>query len=174
MAKDTKKQPQVLIIVGSDSDLPIVSETEKILDQLGISYLTTISSAHRSPERTRRCVKDAEENGIKVIIAGAGGAAHLPGVIAAETILPVIGIPINSSPLMGIDSLLSIVQMPSGVPVAAMAIDRAGAKNAAVFAAQILAIGSREIEKSLLKYKEGLSRDVEEKAKGLHGKDNKD
>jgi 5-(carboxyamino)imidazole ribonucleotide mutase len=173
MAKDTKKRPQVLIIVGSDSDLPVISETEKILNQLGISYLTTISSAHRSPARTRRCVKEAEENGVKVIIAAAGGAAHLPGVIAAETILPVIGIPINSSPLMGIDSLLSIVQMPSGVPVATMAIDRTGAKNAAVFAAQILALGSTEIEKGLQKYKEGLSRDVEEKAKRLHGKDNK-
>jgi len=173
MAKDTRKQPQVLIVVGSESDLPIISETEKLLTQLGISYLTTISSAHRSPERTRRCVKEAEENGVKIIIAGAGGAAHLPGVIAAETILPVIGIPINSSPLMGIDSLLSIVQMPSGVPVATMAIDRAGAKNAAVFAAQLLSLSSTVIKKILQKYKEGLSRDVEEKAKRLHGKDNK-
>lgn len=169
-----KKQPQVLIVVGSDSDLPIIIETEKILDQLGISYLTTISSAHRSPARTRRCIKEAEENDIKVIIAGAGGAAHLPGVIAAETILPVIGIPINSSPLMGIDSLLSMVQMPSGVPVATMAIDKAGARNAAIFAAQILALGSKEIEKKLLNYKERLSIEVEEKAKRLHGKSNKD
>lgn len=169
-----KKQPQVLIIVGSDSDLPIITETEKILDQLGISYLTTISSAHRSPNRTRRCIKEAEEDGVRLIIAGAGGAAHLPGVIAAETILPVIGVPINSSSLMGIDSLLSMVQMPSGVPVATMAIDKAGARNAAIFAAQILALGSKEIEKKLLKYKENLTREVEEKAKRLHGKSNKD
>lgn len=168
-----EKHPQVLIIAGSDSDLPIMNETEKILDQLGISYLTTISSAHRSPERTRRCIKEAEEKGIRVIIAGAGGAAHLPGVIAAETIIPVIGIPISSSPLMGIDSLLSIAQMPSGVPVATMAIDKAGAKNAAIFAAQILATGSGEIKKKLLKYKERLSREVEEKANRLHGKPNK-
>lgn len=168
-----EKHPQVLIIVGSDSDLPIMNETEKILDQLGISYLTTISSAHRSPERTRRCIKEAEEKGVRVIIAGAGGAAHLPGVIAAETIIPVIGIPISSSPLMGIDSLLSIAQMPSGVPVATMAIDKAGAKNAAIFAAQILATGSGEIKKKLLKYKKRLSREVEEKANRLHGKPNK-
>lgn len=168
-----EKHPQVLIIAGSDSDLPIMNETEKILDQLGISYLTTISSAHRSPERTRRCIKEAEEKGIRVIIAGAGGAAHLPGVIAAETIIPVIGIPISSSPLMGIDSLLSIAQMPSGVPVATMAIDKTGAKNAAIFAAQILATGSGEIKKKLLKYKERLSREVEEKANRLHGKPNK-
>lgn len=168
-----KKHPQVLIIVGSDSDLPIISETEKILDQLGISFRTTISSAHRSPERTRRCIKEAEKNGVVIIIAGAGGAAHLPGVIAAETILPVIGVPINSSPLMGIDSLLSMVQMPSGVPVATMAIDKAGARNAAIFAAQILAVGSKEIEKKLHRYKENLTKDVEEKAKRLNGKYNK-
>ena len=168
-----KKNPQVLIIVGSDSDLPIINDTEKMLDQLGISYLATISSAHRSPERTRRLIKDAEKSGVRVIIAGDGGAAHLPGVIAAETILPVIGVPIDSSPLLGIDSLFSIVQMPSGVPVATMAIGKAGARNAAIFAAQILATGSEELTKKLLDYKEMLSREVEKKAERLRGEDNK-
>jgi phosphoribosylamine--glycine ligase len=120
---------QVLIVMGSDSDLPVMEGAEDILKQFGITYQTTIASAHRSPERTISIAAGAEGKGIQVIIAGAGMAAHLAGTIAAHTILPVIGVPINSSPLNGLDSLLSTVQMPPGVPVATMAIGKPGAKT---------------------------------------------
>src|SRR3990167_7597400 len=127
-------KPLVGILMGSDSDLAVMEEAAKILKDFGIPYEMTVSSAHRTPKKTSEYARSAEGRGIKVIIAGAGSAAHLAGFIAAETTLPVIGVPIDSSPLKGLDSLLSTVQMPAGVPVAAMAIGNAGAKNAGIFA----------------------------------------
>ena len=161
------KQPLVSIVMGSDSDFPIMEESTKILDGLGIDYEITISSAHRSPTRTMKYIKAAVEKGIEVIIAGAGAAAHLAGVISAETAIPVIGVPIDSSSLNGLDALLSTVQMPGGVPVATMAIGKTGAKNAAVLAAQILGLKYPNIKCELNKYKKSLALQVEEKAKIL-------
>ncbi|MDO8747356.1 MAG: 5-(carboxyamino)imidazole ribonucleotide mutase [Thermodesulfovibrionales bacterium] len=160
-------KPKVLIIMGSDSDLPVMEETEKILKAFGISFETTIASAHRSPERAVKLAKGAEEKGFELIIAGAGAAAHLAGVIAAHTILPVIGVPINSSPLQGFDSLFSTVQMPPGVPVATMAVGTAGAKNAAIFAAEIIGRKDSKIVRQLKEHKKRLKEEVEKKAKAL-------
>jgi phosphoribosylaminoimidazole carboxylase PurE protein len=160
-------KPKVLIIMGSDSDLPVMEEAGKVLEQFNISYEMTVSSAHRSPDRTVRLVRNAEKNGVKIIIAGAGAAAHLAGVIASHTILPVIGVPIDSSPLKGIDALYSTVQMPPGIPVATMAIGRAGAKNAAIFAVQILSIKDPLIASSLKDYRKEMASDVLKKAKGV-------
>jgi len=160
-------KPKVLIIMGSDSDLPVMEETEKILREFGISFKTTIASAHRSPERAVKIVKEAEKKGVETIIAGAGAAAHLAGSIAAHTTLPVIGVPINSSPFQGLDALLSTVQMPPGVPVAAMAVGKAGAKNAAIFAAEIIGRKDARVAKKLKAYKKKMSRDVENKARAL-------
>lgn len=151
----------VAIVMGSDSDLPVMEEAAKILAEFGVPYEMTISSAHRSPERTVAYVRQAAERGIEVIIAGAGGAAHLPGVIAAHTILPVIGVPIESS-LLGFDSLLSIVQMPAGVPVATVAIGRTGARNAGILAVQILAGKHGELKEKLIKFKQMLRDKVAE------------
>lgn len=160
-------KPKVLIIMGSDSDLPVMEETEKILKAFGISFETTIASAHRSPERAAKLAKGAEKKGLEVIIVGAGAAAHLAGVIAAHTILPVIGVPINSSPLQGFDSLFSTVQMPPGIPVATMAVGKAGAKNAAIFAAEIIGRKDAKIVRQLKEYKKKLEEEVERKAKAL-------
>jgi 5-(carboxyamino)imidazole ribonucleotide mutase len=137
----------VSIVMGSDSDLEIMREAAKALDGFGIAYEIDITSAHRSPARTSAYARNAAGRGIKVIIAGAGGAAHLAGVIAAETTLPVIGVPIASSSLQGLDSLLAIVQMPAGIPVATVAIGKAGATNAGILAAQILALGDPALAK---------------------------
>ncbi len=161
---------QVGIVMGSDSDLPIMEEAAKILEQFGIRYEMTISSAHRAPKRTAEYAEKARSRGLKVLIAGAGGAAHLAGVLAAETPLPVIGVPIDSSPLQGLDALLATVQMPGGVPVATVAIGKAGARNAGILAAQILALSDEELAKKLLDYKQRLARDVEAKAKQLEEK----
>jgi phosphoribosylamine--glycine ligase len=158
-------KPKVLILMGSDSDLPVMEEAAKILEQFSIPYEMTVSSAHRTPDRTVRLVKAAEKNGVEVIIAGAGAAAHLAGAVAAHTVLPVIGVPIDSSPLQGIDSLYSTVQMPPGVPVASMAIGRAGAKNAGIFAAQILGIKDPLVAKALRDYRKKIASDVLKKAK---------
>ncbi|MBI5742058.1 MAG: 5-(carboxyamino)imidazole ribonucleotide mutase [Nitrospirae bacterium] len=158
-------KPKVLIVMGSDSDLPVMQEAGKILEQFNISFEMTVSSAHRTPERTVRLVKNAEKEGVEVIIAGAGGAAHLAGVIASHTLLPVIGVPVDSSPLHGIDALYSTVQMPPGIPVAAMAIGTAGAKNAAIFAAQILAIKDPLVAGVLRDYRKKMASDVLAKAK---------
>ena len=155
---------KVLIVMGSDSDLPVMQGAGKLLKEFDIPYRITVSSAHRTPERTVAIVKDAEENGVKVIIAGAGAAAHLAGVIASHTILPVIGVPVDSSPLGGVDALYSTVQMPPGIPVAAMAVGRAGAKNAAILAAQILGIRDGRIAAALREYRRKMVREVEEKA----------
>ncbi len=160
-------KPKVLIIMGSDSDLPIMEETEKILKEFKIPYDITIASAHRSPKRTVKLAIEAEKRGIEVIIAGAGAAAHLAGVIAAHTILPVIGVPIDSSPLKGVDALFSTVQMPPGIPVAAMAIGKAGAKNAAILAAQILKTKNPYLAKALRAYKIKMSKEVLKKARRI-------
>src|SRR4030066_648309 len=160
-------KPQVLIVMGSDSDMPVMEETGKILKKLGISYEMVIASAHRTPERAIRLASEAEGKGIEVIIAGAGMAAHLAGVIASHTIIPVIGVPINSPPLNGLDSLLSTVQMPPGVPVATMAIGKAGAKNAAILSAQIIGRTEPEVAKRLKAYRKKMTEEVEKKAKIL-------
>ena len=164
------RKPLVGLVMGSDSDFPILAEALKVLDSFSIAYEVTISSAHRSPARTSEYAKTAVKRGIEVIIVGAGSAAHLAGVIAAETPLPVIGIPIDSSPLRGIDALLSTVQMPSGVPVATMAIGAAGARNAAVFAVQILAIKHAELRRKLVSFRQDLAAQVEKKSIELQKK----
>ena len=152
-----RKKPLVAIVMGSSSDSDIMDECVKILKEMGIDFELTISSAHRSPDKTRDYAINAARRGIEVIISGAGWAAHLAGVLASYTTLPVIGVPIDSSPLRGIDSLLSIVQMPPGVPVATMAIGKGGARNAAVFAAQILALKYSDIATELAQYKKSLT-----------------
>ena len=162
-----KPIPQVSILMGSDSDLDVMNQAARVLDDFDIPYEISITSAHRSPEWTRRYLRQAESKGVEVIIAGAGGAAHLAGTIAAHSRLPVIGVPIDSSSLRGLDSLLSTVQMPSGVPVATMAIGKAGAKNAGIFATQILARGNTKLINKLIAYKKKLEKEVEEKAKRL-------
>ncbi len=156
-------KPVVGIIMGSDSDLPVMLEAAKILKQFEIPYELGVYSAHRSPHRTAEYVRSARERGLKVIIAGAGASAHLAGVTAAETTLPVIGIPIDSSPLLGFDSLLSTVQMPPGVPVAAMGVGKSGATNAGIFAIQILALADGDLMNRLIEYKAQLEKGVAEK-----------
>ncbi len=140
---------KVLILMGSKSDAEVMGAASRTLSELGISCTTTIASAHRSPGRTRKLAREAEGEGYSVIIAGAGAAAHLAGVVAAETVLPVIGVPLASSPLSGLDSLLSTAQMPGGVPVATMAVGGAGAQNAAYLAAQILALSDAKLRMKL-------------------------
>lgn len=162
-------KPQVSIVMGSDSDLEIMREAGKALDDFGISYEIDVTSAHRSPERTAEFARKAAERGIRVIIAGAGGAAHLAGVIAAHTTLPVIGVPIPSTSLNGMDSLLSTVQMPTGIPVATVAIGKPGATNAGILAAQMIGLADSSIAKKLDAHKEKLSRGVEEKSRKLRG-----
>jgi len=161
------KQPLVSIVMGSDSDLEVMREAAKALDDFGIAYEMDITSAHRSPARTSEFARQAAGRGIKVIIAGAGGAAHLAGVIAAETTLPVIGVPMPSSSLQGLDALLATVQMPAGIPVATLAIGKAGATNAGILAAQILALSDPALAKKLAAHKEKLARSVEEKSNTL-------
>ncbi|MBI4523455.1 MAG: 5-(carboxyamino)imidazole ribonucleotide mutase [Deltaproteobacteria bacterium] len=163
--KDT--DPEVGILIGSDSDLEIMKEAEKRLDEFGIAYETRILSAHRTPQQTMKYALSASQRGIKVIIVGAGAAAHLAGAIAAQTTLPVIGVPIDSSSLKGLDALLSTVQMPAGVPVATMAIGKAGAANAGILAAEILAGGDSKIAARLARFKKELARGVEHKDKKL-------
>ena len=158
-------KPLVGIIMGSDSDLAVMQEAAKVLKQFEIPYEIGVYSAHRSPHRTLEYVRSARERGLKLIIAGAGSSAHLAGVTAAETTLPVIGIPIDSSPLSGLDSLLSTVQMPPGVPVATMGVGNSGATNAAVFAVQILALGDERLAGRLAEYKDQLEKSVAEKSK---------
>lgn len=161
-------KPVVGIIMGSDSDLPVMQDSAKILDDLGISYEMTVVSAHRTPEKLYSYSETAVERGLKVIIAGAGGAAHLPGMVAAITPLPVIGVPVKSRSMSGLDSLYSIVQMPPGVPVATVAIN--GAKNAGILAAQILGTQDKKILENIMTYKKDMKETVEEKAKALEAK----
>jgi len=156
-------KPKVAIVLGSDSDYPIIQDMIGILVNFGIEYELVVSSAHRSPERTHKYALDLEPRGIQVVIACAGAAAHLAGVIAANTVLPVIGVPIDSSPLQGLDALLSTSMMPAGVPVATMGIGKSGASNAAVLAAQILARSDAALLERLRTYKRQLAERVERK-----------
>ena len=161
--------PQVSIIMGSDSDLPVMKEAAEILESFNIPVEVTIVSAHRTPDRMMDFAKKAHARGIRVIIAGAGGAAHLPGMVASITPLPVIGVPIKSSnSIDGWDSMLSILQMPNGVPVATVALN--GAKNAGILAAQILGCSDQAILDKIIQYKTDLRQQVEEKAKSLEQK----
>jgi len=161
-------KPLVSIVMGSDSDREIMREAGKALDEFGIAFEMDVTSAHRSPDRTADYARKAAGRGIRVIIAGAGGAAHLAGVIAAHTILPVIGVPIPSTSLQGMDSLLATVQMPAGIPVATVAIGKPGATSAGILAAQILGLSDAAITKKLAAHKEKLARGVEEKSKKLN------
>jgi len=154
--------PQVLLIVGSSSDLPVILETEKLLREFGIVYERHIASAHRTPEKVARLAHDAAGRGVQTIIAAAGLAAHLAGAVAAQTTLPVIGIPLAGGSLGGLDSLLSTVQMPTGLPVATMAIGTHGAKNAALFAAQILALHDAAIADKLIQHRRAMAEVLEE------------
>jgi 5-(carboxyamino)imidazole ribonucleotide mutase len=155
--------PLVIIVMGSDSDLPVMEEAAKVLAEFGVPYEMRISSAHRSPKRTAEMAAEAAGRGVRVIIAGAGMAAHLAGVIAAETTLPVIGVPMGGSALNGMDALYSTVQMPGGIPVATMAIGKAGARNAGIFAIEILALGDPGLKEKLGAYRDQMAREVEEK-----------
>lgn len=156
MKKEKKEKVEVLILMGSKSDQEAMSHTEKILKDFGISFEKLVSSAHRNPEKTKKIVETAEKGGIKLIIAGAGMSAALPGFVASHTDLPVIGVPLISSQLSGLDSFLSMMQMPSGVPVATLAIGKAGAKNAGILAAQILALSDKKLKGKLRRFKKSL------------------
>jgi 5-(carboxyamino)imidazole ribonucleotide mutase len=160
-------KPVVSIVMGSDSDLDIMREAASALEGFGITYEIDVTSAHRSPDRTADYARNAASRGIRVIIAGAGGAAHLAGVIAAHTTLPVIGVPISATSLNGMDSLLATVQMPAGIPVATVAIGKPGATNAGILAAQILGVADSAISQRLVAHKEKLAKGVEEKSQKL-------
>jgi 5-(carboxyamino)imidazole ribonucleotide mutase len=158
---------RVAILMGSDADLPVMEEAGKRLEHFGIPYEMRIFSAHRSPRETLEYAATARDRGIEVFIVGAGAAAHLGGVVAANTTVPVIGVPIDSSSLQGMDALLATVQMPAGVPVATMAIGKAGAANAGILAAQILALADADLAAALRRFKEELAAGVEDKDKTL-------
>jgi len=164
------KKPLVGILMGSDNDYEIMKEVALALTQFGISFEMTVCSAHRTPERTAKFVREAKGRGVKVLIAGAGAAAHLAGVVAAETTLPVIAVPIDATSLNGLDALLAMVQMPAGIPVATMAIGKAGARNAGIFAAQMLAVDDAELSEKLVQFKADMAKGVEEKAEALSKK----
>jgi len=166
-AKSAGKKIWVSVVMGSDSDLPVMTEAAKILDEFGIGYELVLTSAHRTPERTTKFAKTAAGRGVKIILVGAGAAAHLAGVIASQTLLPVIGVPIDATSLRGLDALLSTVQMPGGIPVATMSIGKAGAKNAALFAARALALEDKSLNAKLTAYVKKMARDVEKKQQNL-------
>jgi len=157
------RAPLVGILMGSDSDLPTMQEAGKLLEEFGVPHELRICSAHRTPDRLTRYAGEAEGRGIRVLIAGAGGAAHLAGVLAAHLTLPVIGVPMDSGPLSGLDALLSTVQMPGGVPVASVAIGRAGARNAALLAIQILALSDARLKRKLADYRARMAAEVDAK-----------
>lgn len=159
-----KQKPQVGIVMGSDTDLPVMVEAAQTLRKFGVPFEVEITSAHRSPARTSEYARTAIERGLKAIIVGAGGASHLAGVIAAETTLPVVGVPMATTTLAGLDALLSTVQMPAGVPVACTAIGKPGAINAALFAVEILATSDPQLAQKLAEHKEKLARSVAEKS----------
>lgn len=158
-----KGRAVVGIVMGSDTDFPVMSECGKTLTKFGIAHEMEVLSAHRTPERAHEYSTTAASRGLRVVIAAAGAAAHLAGVMAASTTLPVIGVPLGTSALNGMDALLATVQMPGGIPVATMAIDKAGAVNAAIFAAEILALSDAEIARKLAAHKEDMARGVAEK-----------
>lgn len=162
---DSTRTPEVGIIMGSDSDLAVMSHAAEILEELGIAFELTIVSAHRTPARMYEYAEQASIRGLGVIIAGAGGAAHLPGMVASLTTLPVIGVPVQTSAMSGLDSLLSIVQMPAGIPVATVAINNS--RNAGLLAARILSVGRPELRRALADYATKLQKQVEEKAARL-------
>lgn len=159
------RRPRVGIVMGSDSDLEVLRETIRVLDDLEIPHEVVVASAHRTPEQTRRYAMRAERRGIRVLIAGAGGAAALPGFLAALTSLPIIGVPINSSPLNGLDALLSIAQMPKGVPVATVAVGKWGAANAGILAAQILALSDANVRKRLAAFRKAMAAEVQRRSR---------
>jgi phosphoribosylaminoimidazole carboxylase PurE protein len=160
-------KPKVLIVMGSDSDLPVMEESAKVLADFAVPYIMTVASAHRTPQRLLKLIREAEKSGIEAIIGGAGMAAHLPGVIASYTVLPVIGVPLDSSPLNGLDALLSIVQMPPGIPVAGVSVGKAGARNAALFAVQIMARKDPLLTEKLLAHRKKMAGEIEEKARKI-------
>jgi 5-(carboxyamino)imidazole ribonucleotide mutase len=165
---DSGARALVGVIMGSDSDLPVMAQASRILGEFGVECETTIVSAHRTPARLMSYAMEAAGRGIEVIVAGAGGAAHLPGMIASMTVLPVVGVPIRTKTLLGLDSLLSIVQMPSGIPVATVAVD--GARNAGLLALRILATSRPELSKALADYAKRMQAEVIAKAELLEGK----
>jgi 5-(carboxyamino)imidazole ribonucleotide mutase len=162
-----KKEVVVSVVMGSDSDLPIMEEAVKVLTEFAVPHELYLTSAHRTPERTTTFARSAAKRGVRIIIVGAGAAAHLAGVIASQTLLPVIGIPIDATSLKGMDALLATVQMPGGIPVATMAIGKAGAKNAALFAVRILALDDAGLQKKLQAYIHRMASDVERKHENL-------
>ncbi len=162
--------PKVLILMGSDSDWEVMSEARRALEELGVACEVHVSSAHRTPERTAALARGAAGRGIEVVICGAGAAAHLAGVVAAETELPVLGVPLAGSDLKGLDALLATVQMPGGVPVATMAIGKAGAKNAGLFAARILARADAALAARVREQRERMAREVEQKDAALQAR----
>lgn len=164
------KDKKIGIVMGSDSDLSTMQETLDVLDEFGVKYDVNVVSCHRSPQRAYKYAMDAEKNGYKVIIGGAGGAAHLAGIIAAITPLPVIGVPMLTSGLGGLDSLYSTIQMPGGVPVAAVGIGKAGAKNAAILAILILSTSDKNLKKKIINYKKKLAEKVMQKDKDIKRK----
>ena len=157
----------VSVVMGSDSDLPVMEEAVKVLAEFAIPHELFLTSAHRTPERTTAFARGAAKRGVKIIIVGAGAAAHLAGVIASQTLLPVIGVPIDATSLQGLDALLATVQMPGGIPVATMAIGKAGAKNAALFAVRVLALEDADLQKKLQSYIRKMASDVERKHENL-------
>lgn len=165
-----KAAPIVLLMMGSETDLPTMQEAADILGIFKVPYEMRISSAHRSPERTLTLASEAADRGIKLIIAGAGMAAHLAGVVASKTILPVIGVPMPGGALNGLDALYATVQMPGGIPVATMAIGKAGAKNAALFAVQILALSEPHLASLLQRYRVEMDKDLEQKDADLQAR----
>ncbi|MBP7766269.1 MAG: 5-(carboxyamino)imidazole ribonucleotide mutase [Deltaproteobacteria bacterium] len=166
-AKNARNKVVVSVVMGSDSDLPVMGEAAKILEEFGIGFELVLTSAHRAPSRTARYAAEARGRGIKIIIAGAGAAAHLAGVIASHTPLPVIGVPIDATSLGGLDALLATVQMPGGIPVATMAVGKAGAKNAALFAVRMLSLADKKMAQKLDAYIGKMARDVEAKQEKL-------
>lgn len=161
----TKKKVKIAIIMGSDSDLEVMAEAAKVLEEFSLGYQISIISAHRTPESLYKLALNAKKSGVKIIIAGAGGSAHLPGMTASMTTLPVIGVPIKTKTMEGMDSLLSILQMPPGVPVATVAIN--GAKNAGLLAVQILALSDKNLEKKFSTFKSKMGKVVKTKSKKL-------
>ncbi len=154
------EKPQVLIVMGSKNDRPIMEEAAKALDEFGVANRLVVSSAHRTPAATAKLASEARAEGVRVIIAGAGFAAHLAGVIAAHTTLPVIGVPLDASPLAGFDALLSTVQMPAGIPVATVSVGKAGARNAGILAAEIIALGDEALTQKLADFRDAMAKKV--------------
>jgi 5-(carboxyamino)imidazole ribonucleotide mutase len=160
-----ESSPKVSILMGSDSDLPVMAEAARMLESLGVPYELEVTSAHRTPERTAEIVRGAPARGVRVFVVGAGGAAHLAGVVASHTTLPVLGVPLASSELLGLDALLATVQMPAGIPVGTLAVGKAGASNAAILAAEILALEDRDLAERLASARREMAAKVEARSR---------